>query len=143
MARYRTTIESTRSAEEAFAYLAQFDRCREWDPSVERAEALEHAPGPDARFLVVSRFLGREIPLEYRITTWEPPNRLELRAENGSVRSHDQIFVTATPTGSSVTYDADLRGTGILGRLIEPVLAVAFRHLAGRAADGLRRELNR
>lgn len=143
MARYRTEIDSTMSPEEAFAFMAAFDRCRDWDPSVVQADRLGgDEPGPGTRFLVVSRFLGREVPLEYRITRWEPPNRLDLRAERGSVSSHDQVFVTATTSGSTVVYDARLEAGGVAGRLLDPLLGLAFGRLARRAAAGLRRELN-
>lgn len=143
MARYRTEIGSTMSPEEAFGYMASFDRCRDWDPSVVRAEQLGgEEPGLGTRFLVVSRFLGRKVPLEYQITRWEPPNRLDLRAEHGSASSHDQVFVTAAPSGSTVAYDARLAAGGAAGRLLDPLLGLAFGRLARRAAAGLHRELN-
>ena len=74
MARYRTTIQSKKSAEEAFEYVADFANAREWDPGVVEGENLTGQPlGPDSRFRLVARFLGRRVPLEYRISAFEPP----------------------------------------------------------------------
>ena len=74
MARYRTTIQSKKSPEEAFEYLADFANAREWDPGVVEGENLTGQPlGPDSRFRLVARFLGRRVPLEYRISAFEPP----------------------------------------------------------------------
>ena len=74
MARYRATIQSKKSPEEAFEYLADFANAREWDPGVVEGENLTGQPlGPGSRFGLVSRFLGRRVPLEYRVIAFEPP----------------------------------------------------------------------
>ena len=143
MARYRTTVESTKSPEEAFDYLAEFSNARDWDPGVVEAANLTGDPvGPGSRFRLVSRFLGRRVPLEYRITEFDRPARVVLAADETSVRSTDEIRFAATNGGSQVTYEADLRLKIPLGRLMDPLLAVAFRRIGARAAAGLRQALS-
>lgn len=143
MARYRTTVESTKSPEEAFDYLAEFSNATEWDPGIVEAANLTGDPvGPGSRFRLVSRFLGRRVPLEYRITQFDRPTRVVLAADESSIRSTDEIRFVATDGGSQVTYEADLRLKTRFGRLLDPLLALAFRRVGARAAAGLRAALN-
>jgi carbon monoxide dehydrogenase subunit G len=90
----------------------------------------------------VARFLGRRVPLEYEITTFERARRVVFVAEQGAVRSTDEIRFASTGVGTSVTYEADLRLKGLVGDLVDPLLGLAFRRIADRAAAGLRKALN-
>jgi hypothetical protein len=140
MARYTTTVNSTKTAEQAFDYLADFSSVREWDPSCVRAELLSPAPGPDARFVVVVELAGRETELTYVTKEFERPNRVVFVAETSTYTSEDTITFAAADGGSSVTYDANLRLKGAL-KIADPLLALLFRRLGDNAAAGLRREL--
>jgi hypothetical protein len=143
MAQYVTTIESTRTPCEAFDYLAEFSRAAEWDPNVKEGSRLTSGPvGHGSTFRIVSSFLGRSVPLQYRVTAFESPRRVVLEADNFAIRSVDEITFEPNGDGSRITYRADLRLKGLL-RLADPMLAAAFRRLGDRAASGLRRELNR
>jgi len=143
MARYRTTVQSHKTPEDAFDYLADFANAKEWDPGVVEGENLTGRPlGQGNRFRLVSRFAGRRIPLEYRITTFERPGRVVFQADQAAVRATDEIRFEAGGTGTLVTYEADLGLKGPLGRLLDPLLAVAFRRIGDRAAAGLREALN-
>jgi hypothetical protein len=142
VARFRTTVESTMPPEAAFDYLAEFSNAREWDPGVvEATNVTGHPVGLGSRFRLVSRFLGRSVPLEYRVTAFDRPSRVVLTAAEEKVRSVDEIRFVPTERGTRVTYDADLRVTTPLGRLLDPLLAVVFRRIGTRAAAGLRRAL--
>ena len=138
MAHYRTTLHVPTSVEDTFDYLASFDTTAEWDPGV--AEAHMTTPPPVAqgtRFMVVARFLGRKVPLEYEIVQFERPGSVVLQAQNGSVTSRDVITVEPGPDGTtSVTYDATLQARG-LARIAEPLLALMFRKIGDAATDGL------
>ena len=141
MAHYvaRIPVSITRSA--AFAYLSRFDRAAEWDPGVEAGEMLTPEPvGVGSRFRLVARFLGRRLPLEYEIVEYHD-ERIVLRAENRSVRSVDTITFEDDDRDSVVVYDARLDAKGI-GRLADPLLAIAFRRIGDRAAAGLRSHLS-
>jgi hypothetical protein len=144
MARYRTTIDTPQPPEEAFDYLACFANAREWDPGVVEGEAVGDQPlGVGSRFRLVSRFLGRRVPLEYRIVAFDRPRRVVLEADEARVRSTDEIRVEAAPAGARVTYEADLRLNGPLARAFDPLLVLAFRRLGDRAAAGLAQALSR
>lgn len=142
MAHYRTTIPSTMTPGDALAYLADFTSAATWDPSVVEARRLDAGPvAVGARFLIVSRVNGRDVPLEYQIVDLDA-TRVVLRAESKLLTGVDTITVDPAAGGSSVTYDADLALRG-LARLLDPLLALVFRRMAGRAAAGLREALRR
>jgi uncharacterized protein YndB with AHSA1/START domain len=141
MARYVGTIPSPRSAEEVFDYMAMFSKVTEWDETAAEAWPIDgNEPGPGARFHVLVRWMGREIPLDYEITEYERPRRIVIRAENSTAVSEDTVTVRETSDGCELTYDAKLTLKGAI-RLIDPILGFAFRRLGDSAAAGLRREL--
>ena len=143
MARYRTTVHSRHNIEDVFAYLADFSHSADWDPGVVEAQHLTEAPmALGTRFRLVASFLGRWIPLEYEVTSYELAKRVEFTAENAMIRSVDEITFTATVAGTNVTYEADLRGRGAF-RLVHPLLVLVFRRIGDRARDGLQEAINR
>lgn len=142
MANYRTTVQSRRSPDETFEYLADFANAREWDPGVVEGERVDDGPlGVGSRFQLVARFLGRSVPLEYRIVAFERPRRVVFEADERIVHSIDEIRLTANDGGTVVTYEADLRLKGPLGRALDPVLARVFARVGDRATTGLREVL--
>ena len=142
MARYRGTIVSPKSAEETFDYMAMFSNVSEWDPTAAEAHPVDgNAPGQGARFKVLVRWLGRDIPLEYTTTTYERPKRLVLRAENATTISEDTITVASTGAGCEMTYEAQLTIKGVM-RVVDPIFNLLFKRLGDNAAAGLRHQLS-
>lgn len=141
MARYRGTVESNRSQVETLDYMAEFANVRSWDPTVAEARPLQQGdPGRGSRFFVRVHWLGRDLPLTYEITEFEPPRRLVLRAENATNVSEDTVEVAPQGEGSLLVYEAQVTLKGA-ARLFDPLLALAFKRLGDNAAAGLRREL--
>ena len=141
MAHYRGAIDSKRSVEETFDYMADFRSVTEWDPTAIEAEMLGDRPGEGTRFRVVVRLAGRENEFLYTTIEYERPRRFVLRAETSTVVSEDTVTVDAVPTGGArLVYDADLRPKGLM-KLADPVLGLMFKRLGDNAADGLRRAL--
>ncbi|MGO9456615.1 MAG: SRPBCC family protein [Acidimicrobiales bacterium] len=143
MVTYSVHLTSPKPPEEVFGYLARFSTAAEWDPGVIAAAPLTAgAPRLGARYRLTVKAFGREVPLEYRITEFEPPRRVVLSAENTSLRSVDVVEVTAAEGGGSyLTYRATLTLHGA-GLIFMPLLGVAFRRIGDRAAAGLRRALS-
>jgi uncharacterized protein YndB with AHSA1/START domain len=140
VAHYRAVVDTTRKPDDVFAYLADFHHVAEWDPGVARARALDGEPRLGARYEVVTLFRGREMPLTYEVTAFQPPHQFVVRGSNGRVESLDTITVESTPTGSRVTYNALLNPLGIWV-LLGPLFARAFQKIGGAAHQGLRRAL--
>jgi carbon monoxide dehydrogenase subunit G len=133
MARYRMSIRTDLSAPEAFAYMADMTNFADWDPGVESAEQVRgDGPGMGAEYDIVAS--GSE--LRYVVDVFDPDHRIRATGRNRWLTSVDAISVTPDGTGSVVTYDADLTLHGLL-KVGDPILALAFRRIGDRAADGL------
>jgi dehydrogenase/reductase SDR family protein 12 len=141
MARYVDAIDLPLPIEEAFDYLADFSRTAEWDPGVCDARRLTRGEVRlGSRFEVTVAFLGRRIPLEYRITEFERPSRLVLTGGDSSLRSIDEITFVSRRGGTRVTYEARLELEGIR-RLADPALDLLFQRIGRLAVRGLRERL--
>jgi hypothetical protein len=141
MAEYTATIRSSLPPGEAFSYMARFGNVREWDPSVVEAEPVGTGePRLGSAFRLVTRVRGREVPLRYEITAFDPDRRVVLEAINPRFRSVDTVTVAPEGSGSTVTYHARLVPRGVM-RLAEPFLAITFARLARAAERGLRARL--
>ena len=142
MARFRATIPSTLSQEEAFAYLAAFEHAAEWDPTVREASRVNEGElRLGSRFRVVSTVADLDVALVYEITRLEPPRLVVLEASDASISARDSFSVEPDGDGSVVGYEATLELRGVR-RLLEPATQAAFDR-SGRAAEtSLRARLN-
>jgi NAD(P)-dependent dehydrogenase (short-subunit alcohol dehydrogenase family) len=139
MARYRGTVVSERSLEETFDYMAEFSNAAEWDPGVSAAERLDDGPvGVGSTFRLQVQVGGRATPLDYRVVSYQRPDRVVLLGENSTIRSEDTVTLAARPDGGCVlTYDADLRLLGPLS-VLDPLLGLPFDRIGDRGLSGLR-----
>ena len=143
MARYRASIETPWTREEAFAYLSDFSTSAEWDPGVvEAARVGAGAVAEGTKFRLVAEFLGRRTLLMYTVVEYEPPRAVTFVGENAIVVSHDRITFDALAIGTRISYDADLRLKGLV-RLADPLLGLAFNRVGDRALAGLSKVLAR
>ena len=143
MVRYIDAIDLPIPVEAAFDLLADFSRTVEWDPGVIAAQRLDDGePRRGSRFRVIVSFLGRKLPLEYRITALERPSRVVLRGGNGSLVSIDEITLAPREGGTRVTYEARLELAGA-AKLAEPLLQRLFQSVGRKAARGLRERASR
>jgi dehydrogenase/reductase SDR family protein 12 len=141
MARYIDAIDLPIPIEAAFDYLADFSRSAEWDPGVCDARRLTRGKiRLGSRFEVIVSFLGRRIPLDYRITEFERPSRLVLTGGDSSLRSIDEITFVSRHGGTRLTYEARLELVGIR-RLADPALDLLFQRIGRLALRGLRERL--
>jgi hypothetical protein len=143
MARYQATVQSRRAAADTFAYLATFSNAADWDPGVLAGEQLD--PGPVAvgtRFRLVVPFLGRRLPLTYRVTGYQPDREVVLTAASGLLHARDKIVVSGGAYGSAVSYEVEVRLRGPLA-VFDLFLRPGFRAVADRAAAGLAQALSR
>lgn len=142
MAHYRTTVTSPASAEDVYAYLADFATIVQWDPGVREASLVAGDAGEvGAVYRVVTSNAGLVLTLDYHILEAMPPTaasvgRVVLQADTRDFRSYDVIDVESTATGCAVTYDADLALKGVR-RPFDPFLRLAFQVIGGRARAGL------
>jgi len=141
MARYRTTVRSPWSQVAAFTYMSDLSNFSAWDPGIDSARRVAGEPGAVGSMYDLKLSGAFGTTMTYEIVAAEAPHRIEARSTTPTLESIDVITVDADGDGSIVTYDADLRLRGPL-RLADPLLALAFRRIGDRAADGLRRRLD-
>jgi carbon monoxide dehydrogenase subunit G len=143
MASYSATIATPRPIQEVFAYLSDFSSTLEWDPGVVEAQRLDDDPiAEGSEFRIVAEFLGRRNALLYRVVEFDPPSAITFRGANGSVVSLDRLTFEPFGGGTRVTYDAQLTLKGVF-KVVDPLLAVAFRRVGDRALAVLRERLAR
>lgn len=142
MARYVTTIESTLTPTEAFAYMADFSNALHWDPSVVSASKASAGPvGVGSSFALVVKFSGRKLPLQYELVSFDEPRSFVVESPQKSFTSRDTVTVAAAGSGSTVHYDAILEFKGA-GRLLDPLMQLLFKRTGDKAAAGMRAALN-
>ncbi len=142
MTRLRERIETTLPIERTFDFIADFAHASSWDPGVATSERIDAGPlGVGACYRLGVRMRGRVAPMEYRITTWEPPTRVVLTGEGSNVSAVDEILFRETANGTAIDYTADIRLGGWL-RLFQPFAGGAFRKVAKDALGGMQRALD-
>jgi carbon monoxide dehydrogenase subunit G len=136
-------LETSLPLPDAFDYVADFSNAQEWDPGVETAERLDDGPiGTGSRFRLGVHLGRRVAPMEYRITTYEPPHRVVLDGSGSGVTAVDDIRFEVTESGGTrIDYTADIRLGGLL-RLVQPFLGGAFKTLGRNAVAGMQRTLD-
>ena len=142
MATLRERIDTDLSADEAFAFVADFANAAAWDPGVATSESLDAGRvGLGSRYRLGIRMAGRVTPMEYRITTFEPSRRVVLVGSGSGVDAVDDIRFEPLSTGSRIDYVAEIRLRGLL-RLLSPFASGAFARIASDARDGMQRALD-
>ncbi len=142
MTRLHEEIETALPLDVAFPFVADFANSSRWDPGVKSSERLD--PGPlavGARYALVVRMGGRFAPMEYRVSTLEPLNRVVLTGSGSGVSAVDEIRFERSGTGTHIDYTADIRLGGLL-RLVQPFLGGSFRKIAKDALAGMEKTLS-
>lgn len=134
-----------RSIGDVFDYTADFSNIGGWDPGVSSSRKLDDGPtGVGTRFEVVATFGGRDVPMTYEITEFEPNERVVLVGTGDVVDAVDEIRFESQGEGAGtlVDYTADLTFHNYI-RYISPLLAPFMRRVGDRALDGLVAALSR
>jgi hypothetical protein len=141
MAKYTVSVESSKSVEEAFAYMADLRNFANWDPGVLTVtQVAGDGAGLGSSFDVAVKSVGGGTVLRYETVEYDEPGNLLVEARNSKFTSIDRITVVAKDEGSIVTYAAELLLNGCLSPL-NPLLGLVFNRIGDRAAAGLRRVL--
>jgi Polyketide cyclase / dehydrase and lipid transport len=140
--RYRTTVSSKWDLDRTFYYVSDLSHCSQWNPDVTSSLQISAGEvGLGTKFDLIANINGRPLPLHYEVTVFEPLRRVVLHARSRVVRSIDEVTFSATPQGTDVTYETDLRTLGRF-RLAAPFVGMVLRGAGERARAGLLRELN-
>ena len=138
MSKYNVSVESSKSVDEAFAYMADLRNFANWDPGVLTVtQVVGDGAGPASSFDVTVKSVGGGTVLRYETVEYDEPGNLLVKARNSSFTSIDRITIVARGEGSLVTYSAELLLNGWLSPF-NPLLGLVFNRIGDRAAVGLR-----
>jgi len=142
MPRLHERVVVDRPIDEAFAYTAQFDNVRDWDPDAVDASARTDGPvGVGSVFDLDFKMMGRIVPLVYTMLEYEEPTRFVIEGKGGPLVAIDTIEFKDLGDGKTeVTYTADLQFSGLLG-LATPFMGGTLKRIGHEAVAGLAREL--
>jgi carbon monoxide dehydrogenase subunit G len=120
------------------AYLADFAHAEQWDPGTQSCTRVGAGPVEvGATWHNVSKVLGRETELEYRLERLDP-GHIVLVGRNKTATSTDDITVRPAGEGSEVTYDATVELNG-LAKLGTPIMQMEFDRLGDLTVTGIQR----
>lgn len=142
MHRLHETVTVDRPIDEVFAYTAQFDNVRDWDPDVAKATARSEGPVEvGSIFDLDFRMGGRIVPLVYTVLEYEAPTKIVLDAKGGPLVALDTIEFKDLGDGKTqIDYTAELTFSGLLG-LVAPFIGGRLDKIGEKAVAGLAREL--
>ncbi len=123
-------------ADAVTAYLADFSHAEQWDPGTQSCTRIGAGPVEvGATWHNVSKVLGRETELEYRLEGLEP-GHIVLVGRNKTATSTDDITVRPDGDRSEVTYDATVELHG-MAKLGAPIMQVEFNRLGDLTVTGI------
>ena len=135
------TAQTALTPEAAFAEVAAFENIDRWDPGVIRSvKRTSGETGVGTIYDLDLRYGKRKLQMAYTIVEYRPGQRVVLHGEGPMIDAVDTISVEAAGSGTVVTYEADLKLTGI-GRLFQPFMGSRFAALGSAAGSGLRKWL--
>ena len=134
------TVETPAAPAAVFAYLSDFNTTTEWDPGTVSTTRVSGEGQVGTEYHNVSKFMGRETELTYRVIEHTPDRRFALRGENKTVVAHDTMEIVPQGSGSRVTYTADFAFSGV-ARIVAPLLMPALKKLGDEAEQGLQKAL--
>jgi carbon monoxide dehydrogenase subunit G len=113
------SVEIDRPAETFFQYVIYVTKHTEWRSGLEAIR--DYSGGPFAvgtTFSEVSKFMGREMVVDFAVTAMEEGRQADLRMEGG-VASGNMVWAVRPDTDASCTFTLTFDGevTGWLGRL--------------------------
>ncbi len=138
MAHYITTVPSSKTPEEAFAFMSDVRNFARWDKGIIRIDqVVGEGAGVGTVFdITVKGFGGKDSLLRYTTLECDFPTNVLVKGKNWMFTSVDRVTITPTATGCNVTYDAVLTANLIvwpvniwLSRIFDKVGAVATRGL--------------
>lgn len=130
------TFEVDKPADVVVEYLKDFAHAEQWDPGTK--SCTQESAGPVAvgtTWHNVSEIKGRETELTYELVRLEP-GHLTFVGKNKTATSTDDIRVTPSATGSTITYRAEIEFHGI-AKVAGPFLQGEFDSLGDETRDSL------
>jgi len=142
MAQYVTTIPSSLTPQDAFAYMADLRNFAKWDKGVIKVEQVKgDGAGLGTVFdVTVKGFGGSTSTLRYTTTEYDEHTNILVKGVNTLFTSIDRAPIKKTETGCDVVYDAILTANWIIAPM-NLLLGKVFNKIGDTATRGLREVL--
>lgn len=141
MPTFREVIDVPVPVEQAFAYVSDFTTAAQWDPGITRSRRVGGGGGVGTTYAVDAEFRGKSIPFTYVVTAFEQNSSIALHGKGAKAVSDDTITFAELPDGGTrITYEAEIRLTGIL-RLAERFIETTVSEMGAKALAGLQEAL--
>lgn len=133
----------SRSIDDVFDYLSDFENTNEWDPGTIRTYRVSGDGGIGTMYENRSKFAGRETELTYETIGFDRPTFFSARGTNLTATATDSMTFTRDGDRTQIHYRADFQFHG-WARLLAPfVVRPKLSSLADETVAQIRRALER
>jgi carbon monoxide dehydrogenase subunit G len=137
------TFTVSRSTEDVFDYLSDFENTNEWDPGTVVTRRTGGDGGLGTTYANTSRFAGREVELTYETIGYDRPTFFSARGTNAQSTATDSMTFTRDGDRTQIRYRADFEFRGIVKYLAPVVVKPKLSALADETVEQIRAVLER
>lgn len=133
----------SRSIDEVFDYLSDFENTNEWDPGTIHTRRVSGDGGIGTTYENRSKFAGRETELTYETIGFDRPTFFSARGTNKTATATDSMTFTRDGDRTQIHYRADFQFHGIVKYVAPLVVKPKLSALADETVEQIRRALER
>ena len=137
------TFRVSRSIEDVFDYLSDFENTNEWDPGTIETRRTSGDGGIGTIYANTSTFAGRRTELTYETIGFDRPTFFSARGTNKTATATDSLTFTRDGERTQIHYRADFQFRGIVKYLAPLVLRRKLDALADETIEHIRASLER
>jgi carbon monoxide dehydrogenase subunit G len=137
------TFTVSRSIEDVFDYLSDFENTNEWDPGTIETRRTSGDGGIGTEYANRSSFAGREVELTYTTIGHDRPTFFSARGVNAQSTATDSMTFTRDGDRTQIRYRADFQFRGVVKYLAPLVLRRRLDGLADETIEHIRTSLER
>ncbi len=135
------TFTVSRSIEDVFDYLNDFENTNEWDPGTIRTRRVSGDGGLGTTYANRSKFAGRETELTYETVGFDRPTFFSARGTNKTATATDSMTFTRDGERTQIHYRADFTFHGIAKFAAPLVVKPKLSALADETVEQIRHAL--
>ena len=135
------TFTVSRSIEDVFDYLSNFENTNEWDPGTISTVRTEGDGGLGTIYANRSEFAGRTVDLTYETIGFDRPTFFSARGTNKQSTATDSMTFTRDGDRTQIHYRADFQFHGIVKLFAPFVVKRKLDPLADETVEDIRKVL--
>ncbi len=135
------TFTVSRSLEDVFDYLSDFENTNQWDPGTVSTTRTSGDGGLGTIYANRSQFMGREVDLTYETIGFDRPTFFSARGTNKQSTATDSMTFTRDGDRTQIHYRADFQFHGIVKLVAPLVVKPKLDALADETVEDIRTAL--